>query len=334
MPCSPGCRTSRRPGGSCSSSGSWRRWDRRRVGGRGVAPVGDLAPTLAAVDGRRAPDRREPRRDARGRWPSSCWPDLPPRDGVPGRRAAGLAGALDSPRGARAGGVARRRSSAAEDAAPVFARPVPRARSAARPCSTLLVCGVRLTAHWAFLFWYLQHLRNLPELAGWTDAREEPAGEHGHGLAGHRAPRSPGTSSPRRWPGGCATGGRSRFCASAYFAGDVRDLRRAPRSRRAVARVRGDRRSARACSRCSRCTCRRSSRRCCGPPGRASATTSAASPPGWARCSSGSSRRWATTGWRCSGASFLFLPAAGHRAVAAGAAGRRTHSKRVTASCG
>src|SRR5262249_26428778 len=35
---------------------------------------------------------------------------------------------------------------------------------------TLLVCAFALTAHWAFLFWYLQHVRNLPELSGWTDA--------------------------------------------------------------------------------------------------------------------------------------------------------------------
>ncbi len=35
--------------------------------------------------------------------------------------------------------------------------------------STLLVCSMALTAHWAFLFWYLQHLRNLPDLSGWTD---------------------------------------------------------------------------------------------------------------------------------------------------------------------
>src|SRR5437879_8462281 len=27
---------------------------------------------------------------------------------------------------------------------------------------TLLVCSLSLTAHWAFLFWYVQHLRNLP----------------------------------------------------------------------------------------------------------------------------------------------------------------------------
>jgi hypothetical protein len=37
---------------------------------------------------------------------------------------------------------------------------------------TLLVCSLSLTAHWAFLFWYLQHLRNLPELAGWADAEK------------------------------------------------------------------------------------------------------------------------------------------------------------------
>jgi MFS family permease len=34
---------------------------------------------------------------------------------------------------------------------------------------TLLVCALTLTAHWAFLFWYLQHLRNLPDLNQWPD---------------------------------------------------------------------------------------------------------------------------------------------------------------------
>jgi MFS family permease len=34
---------------------------------------------------------------------------------------------------------------------------------------TLLVCALALTGHWAFLFWYVQQLRNLPDLAGWTD---------------------------------------------------------------------------------------------------------------------------------------------------------------------
>ena len=37
---------------------------------------------------------------------------------------------------------------------------------------TLLVCSFALTAHWAFLFWYLQHLRNLPELDGWSDSEK------------------------------------------------------------------------------------------------------------------------------------------------------------------
>lgn len=33
---------------------------------------------------------------------------------------------------------------------------------------TLLTCAVTLTAHWAFLFWYVVHLRNLPEIQAWT----------------------------------------------------------------------------------------------------------------------------------------------------------------------
>ena len=32
----------------------------------------------------------------------------------------------------------------------------------------ILVCGVSLTAHWAFMFWHQQQLRNLPEVLGWT----------------------------------------------------------------------------------------------------------------------------------------------------------------------
>ena len=33
---------------------------------------------------------------------------------------------------------------------------------------TILVCGFSLSGHWAFMFWFLQHLRNLPDLAAWT----------------------------------------------------------------------------------------------------------------------------------------------------------------------
>jgi MFS family permease len=35
---------------------------------------------------------------------------------------------------------------------------------------TVLVCALALSAHWAFLFWCTQQLRNLPDLAGWSDA--------------------------------------------------------------------------------------------------------------------------------------------------------------------
>lgn len=31
-----------------------------------------------------------------------------------------------------------------------------------------VVCAISLTAHWAFLFWHQQQLRNLPEVIGWT----------------------------------------------------------------------------------------------------------------------------------------------------------------------
>jgi MFS family permease len=34
---------------------------------------------------------------------------------------------------------------------------------------TLLVCSLALTGHWAFLFWYAQQLRNLPEVTAWPD---------------------------------------------------------------------------------------------------------------------------------------------------------------------
>jgi MFS family permease len=36
----------------------------------------------------------------------------------------------------------------------------------------ILVCGVSLTAHWAFMFWHPQHLRNLPEVINWSDERK------------------------------------------------------------------------------------------------------------------------------------------------------------------
>ena len=32
------------------------------------------------------------------------------------------------------------------------------------------VCATSLTAHWAYIFWFLQQLRNLPDVAAWSDA--------------------------------------------------------------------------------------------------------------------------------------------------------------------
>ena len=37
---------------------------------------------------------------------------------------------------------------------------------------TILVCSVSLTAHWAFLFWYQHHLRNLPDVINLPPARK------------------------------------------------------------------------------------------------------------------------------------------------------------------
>lgn len=37
---------------------------------------------------------------------------------------------------------------------------------------TVVVCSTSLTAHWAFVYWFPQHLRNLPDVAGWTDAEK------------------------------------------------------------------------------------------------------------------------------------------------------------------
>src|SRR5262245_14021003 len=36
----------------------------------------------------------------------------------------------------------------------------------------ILVCATSLTAHWAFMFWFLQHLRNLPDVADLTAAQK------------------------------------------------------------------------------------------------------------------------------------------------------------------
>lgn len=36
----------------------------------------------------------------------------------------------------------------------------------------LAVCACSLTAHWAFMFWHQQHLRNLPDVLGWSPGQK------------------------------------------------------------------------------------------------------------------------------------------------------------------
>lgn len=43
----------------------------------------------------------------------------------------------------------------------------------------ILVCATSLTAHWAFMFWFLQHLRNLPDVLSWTDAQKSQLASQG-----------------------------------------------------------------------------------------------------------------------------------------------------------
>jgi MFS family permease len=38
--------------------------------------------------------------------------------------------------------------------------------------AVIAVCGISLTAHWAFMFWHQQHLRNLPEVLNWSAAEK------------------------------------------------------------------------------------------------------------------------------------------------------------------
>src|SRR5690349_1389769 len=43
----------------------------------------------------------------------------------------------------------------------------------------MLVCAASLTAHWAFMFWHQQHLRNLPEVLSWTPQQKNALASKG-----------------------------------------------------------------------------------------------------------------------------------------------------------
>jgi MFS family permease len=38
---------------------------------------------------------------------------------------------------------------------------------------TIAVCALTLTGWWAFMFWHAQHLRNLPQIASWSEAEKQ-----------------------------------------------------------------------------------------------------------------------------------------------------------------
>ena len=169
---------------------------------------------------------------------------------------------------------------------------------------TLSICACALTAHWAFLFWFSQQLRNLPELNDWSDGDKSrlvgvtmlvlvAVSIVGNFAAAWLARRLTYRSAiailclvywaSMAWTYAVPRGATNCGSATSWSA------------------------CVRACSDSSRCTCRRSFRRCCAPRARAFAITSAGSWPGSARsCSdsmragSDSSPRPATTAWRSS----------------------------------
>ncbi len=145
---------------------------------------------------------------------------------------------------------------------------------------TLLVCALTLTAHWAFLFWFPQHLRNLPEFEDFSDADKNRLVASAMSLvvavsiAGNFL-----AAAISRWLG--YRRAIALLCLG-YF-GSLFATYAVPRD---AGRLKLDMSGwpcARGYSHCSRCTCRRCFRRCCGPRGQDFATTLGESPPVWAR---------------------------------------------------
>ena len=179
---------------------------RRRVGGRRVAALGDLAQALAALDRGGAADGRQHRRPAgRGHDLRARRPE--PSPGLPGRRPPRAARLLDPPGGARARGVARRPRGGADRAARP-ARPLPRRRPPDRAPDDPRLLGDpdgALGVHVLVPAAPAQPARHRL-LVG---PAEERARQHGHdrrhgGLDRGQLPRG------RAGEGRSATGGRSR----------------------------------------------------------------------------------------------------------------------------
>ena len=172
---------------------------------------------------------------------------------------------------------------------------------------TILVCSVSLTAHWAFMFWYQQHLRNLPDVIDLSPARKNELASIANFLV--MAASILGNFLAAVLARVMGYRRSIALLCLAYFAGHGRDLQRAAQPHAPCWSCFRSWAHAAASSRSSRCICRRCSRSCCERPGPASATTSAASPRRPGPSSSGCSRKWATTGSPSSAPGSLFLPA-------------------------
>ena len=110
-------------------------------------------------------------------------------------------------------------------------------RGASRPVTlwVIVICGVSLSAHWAFMFWHQQHLRNLPGYRLLEPRAKEPAGEHrdvpGHRFVHCRQFLRRLARAPGRVPG------HHRLDVSGLFPGPDGRLWGAPGSRRPVVLV-------------------------------------------------------------------------------------------------
>ncbi len=91
---------------------------------------------------------------------------------------------------------------------------------------TILVCSVSLTAHWAFIFWYQQHLRNLPDVIDMSAARKNELASVANFLV-MVGLHSAATSSRRNWLVMMGYRRSIALLCLAYFAGHGRDLHRA-----------------------------------------------------------------------------------------------------------
>ena len=156
--------------------------DRRRMGGGSVDPIGNLANSMASLDCGGAADRSESRQPGRGggEHDSTHLAEASRSSDFSRRHFARVAGAVDSPFGSRAGGMESgqgKRRSTNRDSCELFKSPVRRIT-----ITVILVCATSLSGHWAFMFWFPQQLRRLPDVQSWTDSEKNGVASTGLAL--------------------------------------------------------------------------------------------------------------------------------------------------------